>query len=95
MSTRKPTEPKKTKAMIIKEQFDILAAEMDKQDYYYKTVRDFVAKHGPDQLPEEHIKGWLCARLQGPKSWREIPKMVKTIHKAAKKAAENIIKARA
>lgn len=73
------------------EQFQVLAAEMDKQAHYFNLLREFAEKHGPAKIPTEHQAGWLAARLHGKRPWRSNPSVVRRIRKAAKLAAKNII----
>jgi hypothetical protein len=74
------------------EEYEILAAKMDKQDAYFRSLWEFADKNGADIMPPEHSKGWLLARIHGRKSWRQIPKVRRRIKKAAIKAAKNRLK---
>lgn len=75
--------------------YDIFAKEMDKRDKYLKLLREFYAKHKfiPDASEEfssieHHRQSFEAHRIEGFKPWRQQPKVVKRLKKAAKKASK-------
>jgi hypothetical protein len=71
-----------------KEAYDILAKKMD-LDYAYKVkLKEWYLKHG--EIPEgnQHKETFEAFQKDRFKCWREMPKVVKRIKRAAKKAAK-------
>jgi hypothetical protein len=76
----------------LKEQWDILAEEMDKIDNVKRRVYQFARDNGFDALSNE-MKDILNAFMTDKcKPWREIPAASKTVLKAAKLALKNTLK---
>lgn len=72
----------------LKEQYDILATEMDKLDKAKIAAHNFYKKYG--YVPKQHETMLAAFLADNCKPWREIPKARKTILKAAKKSLKNI-----
>ena len=65
-----------------KQEYNILATEMDKRDEFMMLMKDWFIKHG--EFPEKYKKEGDIFRKEGFKSWRAMPAVRKRIIKAAK-----------
>ena len=75
----------------IKEEFDKLAAVLDKRYEYFKLLQDFNDKHGC--VPEEHQKAWEDFQIKDAGLlWRDHKNAYDVVYKAAKIHAERRIK---
>lgn len=68
-----------------KQEYNILATEMDKRDEFMMLLKDYFKKNG--EIPEEYKQSWDIFRKEGFKSWRAMPAVRKRIIKAAKRAS--------
>ena len=69
--------------------YKIMAEEMDKIDNAKILIKDYFMKYG--ELPEgEHYKKTFDAFMKDRfRKWRDIPKVVKRLKRAAKRAGKN------
>jgi hypothetical protein len=72
----------------LKEQYDILAAKMDLDDNLKILVRNHYLKFG--SIPKKHNAVLAAFLIDDCKLWRDIPKVRKSIFKAAKRNLKNI-----
>lgn len=68
--------------MTNKQAFKILAAKMDERDAEMQKIRDHFLATG------EKLPGYEIGFAEGWKSWRQMPKIVKKIKMAARKASK-------
>ena len=69
-----------------KEELKKLESEMDKLDQFRLELKKVYDTHG--WIPEKYLLAWENWKKEGFKMWRNIPGVMKKIHKAAKKAAK-------
>ncbi len=67
------------------EAFNEMAKAMDKRDIFLFKLKDYVQKHG--NIPDEYQEDYEAFRKDKFHSWRSMPKVVKKVVKAAKKAS--------
>lgn len=68
------------------EEFEIMAEKMDKRH----TFLSMLYKQFPtlEECPEKWKPNWLAFKADGFKNWRHMPKVVKRVKRAAKRAAK-------
>ena len=65
----------------------IFAEEQDKRDKYMQMLKDFYIRNGI--VPPGHEQSFAIGKSEKFTPWRQQPKVVKRIKKAARKAARN------
>ena len=73
--------------MTYKEAYNKMADQMDKRERFFVLLRSFHAKHG--YIPEKWQASWERDKMGDHKSWREQPRVLRRLKRAAKKAARN------
>lgn len=71
----------------IKEQFAILAAQMDKREVFYQVLEDHVMKK-KGHVPPEYAEDWkVWTKIEHRRPWRTRPLVIRRLKQSARKLA--------